>query len=176
MTMREGSEPQHGNAYNIFILVLTVFSLVIMGLLILPLDVDTLEPARVYDNIICVVFLIDFALNLMQAPLEARVLLRRARLAGSARLDPEPRRPSIHGPVPTRPTEPAGTHHAPARRPEEKGADRGRRPNRGQYALFITVLSAMIVMTVSSVLVLQFESRGRTATSRPAGTRCGGRW
>jgi voltage-gated potassium channel len=30
--------------------------------------------------------------------------------------------------------------------------------NRGQYAAFITLLSAFIVMTVCSVLVLQFES------------------
>jgi voltage-gated potassium channel len=35
--------------------------------------------------------------------------------------------------------------------------------NRGQYALFITVLLAMVVMSVSSVLILQFESRSPDA-------------
>ena len=159
MTMREGSEPQHGNAYNIFILVLTIFSLIIMGLLILPLDVDTLDLLRVYDNIICVVFLIDFSLNLMQARskreyffrqrgwldllgsipslgiLRFTVLFRLARLSRLARimrlLGGQKRKELIEDVV----------------------------KNRGQYALFITVLSAMIVMTVSSVMVLQFESR-----------------
>ena len=125
--MREGSEPQHGNAYNIFILVLTIFSLVIMGLLILPLDADTLDLLRVYDNVICVVFLIDFALNLRQATLEARVLLPTSRLAGPDRIDPQPWHPALHRPVPARSAQPAGPDHAPAARREEEGADRGRR-------------------------------------------------
>ena len=56
--------PQHSNAYNIFILVLTVASLVVMVLLVLPLDPDTLSILRVYDNLICVVFLLDFAWNI----------------------------------------------------------------------------------------------------------------
>ena len=34
---------EHGNAYNIFILVLTLFSLAVMVLLLLPLDPDTLD-------------------------------------------------------------------------------------------------------------------------------------
>ena len=55
---------EHGNAYNIFILVLTIMSLGIMGLLLLPLDAATLQVLLVYDNVICVIFLIDFALNL----------------------------------------------------------------------------------------------------------------
>ena len=42
--------PEHGNAYNIFILVLTLFSLLIMALQLLPLDESTLNLLRVYDN------------------------------------------------------------------------------------------------------------------------------
>ena len=34
---------RHGNAYNIFILVLTIYSLALMVLLILPLDAGTHE-------------------------------------------------------------------------------------------------------------------------------------
>jgi voltage-gated potassium channel len=55
---------QHGNSYEIFILVLTVMSLAIMVMLLLPLAPAELEALRVYDNIICVVFLVDFALSL----------------------------------------------------------------------------------------------------------------
>ncbi len=60
--------PARSNAYNIFMLVLTVLSLTIMVLLILPI----LTPAErdlmlVYDNAICVVFLIDFGLNLRRS-------------------------------------------------------------------------------------------------------------
>ena len=58
---------EHGNAYNIFILVLTLFSLAVMVLLVLPLDEDTLTLLRVYDNAICVIFLGDFVYNLTGA-------------------------------------------------------------------------------------------------------------
>ena len=54
----------HGNAYNIFILVLTIYSLALMVLLFLPLDPDTRSLVTLYDNAICVIFLIDFAINL----------------------------------------------------------------------------------------------------------------
>ena len=43
---------RHGNAYNIFILVLTIYSLALMVLLILPLDAGTHELVVVYDNAI----------------------------------------------------------------------------------------------------------------------------
>ena len=41
--------------------------------------------------------------------------------------------------------------------------------NRSQYALFLTVLLALVVMTVSSVLVLQFESRSPDANIKTGG-------
>ena len=41
--------------------------------------------------------------------------------------------------------------------------------NRGQYATFITVLSAGIVLSVASVLVLQFESRDPDANIQTGG-------
>ena len=55
---------EHGNSYNIFILVLTLFSLAIMAVLLLPLDDDTRDLLTLYDNVICVIFLGDFAMNL----------------------------------------------------------------------------------------------------------------
>ena len=42
--------------------------------------------------------------------------------------------------------------------------------NRGQYATFITILAAGTVLTVSSLLVLQFEAARPTPTSRPEAT------
>src|SRR6476469_11019456 len=48
---------EHSNSYNIFILVLTVMSLIIMALLILPLPDAVHQVLNVYDNVICIVFL-----------------------------------------------------------------------------------------------------------------------
>ena len=55
------------NAYDMFILVITVLSLVIMVLLLLPLSDATIKLLTVYDNVICVVFLGDFFWNLSRA-------------------------------------------------------------------------------------------------------------
>ncbi len=122
---------------------------------------------RVYDNIICVVFLIDFALNLRQASSKSEYFFRRRGwldLIGSipslgilrftalfrlARLSRLARIMRL------------------LRGQKKKELIEDVVHNRGQYALFITVLSAVIVMTVSSVLVLQFESqRGRQHPDR----------
>ena len=56
------------NAYEFFILVLTVYSLVIMVGLLLPLSEQTKVLLTTYDNLICVVFLFDFAKRLRAAP------------------------------------------------------------------------------------------------------------
>src|SRR6187200_1146348 len=55
---------RESNAYAMFILVLTVLSLLLMVALFLPLSDATLSLLNKYDNVICVIFLIDFALNL----------------------------------------------------------------------------------------------------------------
>jgi Ion transport protein len=68
MTTVIASSRQHGNAYDLFILVLTVVSLMVMVLLWLPFSPETMKLLRVYDNVICVVFLFDFALSLLWAP------------------------------------------------------------------------------------------------------------
>ena len=57
----------HGNAYNIFILVLTVFSLALMVLQLLPVTPAEQELLLMYDNVVCGIFLIDFAMNLLGA-------------------------------------------------------------------------------------------------------------
>jgi voltage-gated potassium channel len=161
-SMTEQTRPErvpHSNAYNIFILVLTILSLAIMVLLILPLPEQVLQVLWVYDNLICFVFLGDFAMNMSRTKprrdyfigqrgwldllgsipslniLRITALLRLARLSRLARISRllrgENRKALIADVV----------------------------QNRGQYATFITLLSAFIVLVTSSVLVLEFESR-----------------
>ncbi len=55
---------EHGLRYELFILALTIYSLVIMVLLVLPLEPAVLDLLRAYDNLICFVFLADFAMRL----------------------------------------------------------------------------------------------------------------
>jgi voltage-gated potassium channel len=161
--------PRHSNAYSIFMLVLTVMSLAIMGLLFLPLDAATLQVLGVYDNLVCVVFLIDFVLNLRASRpkrdyfIDRRgwldligsipsfgvfrftALLRLARLSRLARI--------------TR----------LLRGENKKRLVEDVLQNRGQYAAFITILAAFMVLVTSSVLVLQFEARSPDANITTGG-------
>jgi voltage-gated potassium channel len=149
---------RHSNSYDIFILVLTIFSLVIMGLLLLPLGEATLTALSVFDNVICVVFLFDFVINLLGSHprseyfvrqrgwldllgslpslgfLRATALLRLARLSRLARitrlLRGENRRALVQDIV----------------------------RNRGEYAIFITLLAAFLVISVATVIIVQVES------------------
>jgi len=164
MAQKTASPRQHGNAYNIFIFVLTVISLVIMVVMLLPLDDSTIGLLQFYDNLICVIFLIDFFLNLRAAPRKSDYfikergwldllgsipslgvvfknsgllcLARLSRLARIGRL--------LRG---------------------EAKADLARDviQNRGQYAAFITILLTIIVLSSASVLVLQFEGQSPDA-------------
>ncbi len=170
MATRPADAPtQKSHAYDLFILVLTVLSLLIMVALLLPLDAATIKLLTVYDNLVCVVFLIDFAMNLRRSSPKREyfigrrgwldlmgsipafgffrftVLLRLARLSRLARitrlLRGENKRDLVHDVV---------TH-------------------RGQYAAFITVLAAFIVLVLSSIFVLQFESKAPNANIKTGG-------
>ncbi|MFL5775189.1 MAG: potassium channel family protein, partial [Chloroflexota bacterium] len=159
----------HCNAYNNFNLVLTVQSLLIMLLLLLPLDEATLTTLRVFDNLVCAIFLVDFAVNLARSKprreyfiyqrgwldllgslpslgvLRYTALLRLARLSRLVRigrlLSGQNRRELVRDIV----------------------------ENRGQYALFITVLSGFLVLSASTVLIIQFESRSGDANIKTGG-------
>jgi len=153
----------HGNAYEIFILVLTVMSLIVMALVILPLSPATHETLLWFDNAICFVFLADFLYNITGSKPRSEYFIRRrgwldllgsiptlgffrftalfrlARLSRLARimrlLSGQHKRELIDDIV----------------------------KNRGQYALFISLLLVFIVLTTGTVLVLQFESRSPDA-------------
>jgi voltage-gated potassium channel len=158
MTQESKSPRKHSNSYNIFILVLTVLSLAVMVVMLLPLSEPTLTLLSYYDFLICIIFLIDFFYNLFTTPKKSDYfirqrgwldllgsipsfgitqyggLLRLARLSRLARI-------------------------AKLMRGEnKKKLVKDVLENRGQYAAFITILLALIVITVASTLVLQFES------------------
>lgn len=163
MTAEQPTVREHGNAYNVFILLLTVFSLVVMVLLVLPLDPQTHQLLFFYDNAVCVIFLLDFAYNITGSRpkrqyfiyqrgwldllgsiptfgfFQLTALFRLARLSRLARitrlLRGNARRELVRDMV----------------------------ENRGQYATFITILAAGTVLSVSSLLVLQFEGRSADA-------------
>jgi len=157
--------PEHGNAYNIFILVLTILSLAIMVLLVLPIPDNVFQILWVYDNVICVVFLADFAYNMRLARpsreyfihqrgwldllgsipslgiFKFTALLRLARLSRLARI----------------------ARLMSGNKKKELIEDVVK--NRSQYAVFITLFAGLLVLVVSSVLVLEFE----TVMTPPAG-------
>jgi voltage-gated potassium channel len=171
MTQKTASPPRrHSNSYNIFILVLTVFSLAIMVAMFLPLSDTTIKLLQVYDNLICVIFLIDFFLALRAAPKKSDYfikergwldllgsipslglgfrytgLLRLARLSRFARiirlLRGENRKQLVEDVL----------------------------KNRSQYAAFITILLTIVVLTTASALVLQFESKSPDANIHSGG-------
>jgi voltage-gated potassium channel len=169
MATEASPRPEQSHAYDLFILVLTVFSLALMVLLILPISGQTRELVTFYDNIICLIFLFDFFLNLFTAPSKREYLIGRrgwldllgsvpsfgfftytgllrlariSRLARITRILRGDRRKEILGDI---------LH------------------NRAQYAAFVTVLLAGMVLVVASILVLQFESRSPDANITTGG-------
>ncbi len=150
---------KHGNAYNIFILVLTIFSLAIMVLLLLPITPAERDLLTLYDNAVCAVFLIDFGVNLAGArPKRAYFVGQRGWL-------------DLLGSIPSFGFIPFTALFRLARLSRLARITRLMRgqagkdlvldvlKNRGQYATFITILLAGIVLSVGSILVLEFESR-----------------
>jgi voltage-gated potassium channel len=167
------AQTRRSNAYELFIFVLTVLSLVIMVALVMKrLSPPTQKLLNVYDNIICAVFLLDFAMRLRRAPRKrdyfigergwldllgsipsfnvlsnARfvALFRLARLSRLARITKllrgQSKRELLDDVV----------------------------KNRGEYAVVITLLAAMLVLVFASVLVLQFEGKDPSANIHTGG-------
>lgn len=170
MTEETGVLSRHSNAYNIFIFVLTILSLGIMVAMLLPLSDTTITLLQVYDNLICVIFLIDFFGNLRASPRKSDYfikergwldllgsipsfglvfkysgLLRLARLSRLARIN------------------------RLMRGKNKEALVKDVIENRGKYTVFITVLLTILVLTVASVLVLQFESQSPEANIQTGG-------
>jgi voltage-gated potassium channel len=160
---------QHGNPYNIFILVLTVFSLAIMVLLLLPITPAERDLLTLYDNAVCIVFLIDFAYNLAGSrPKRAYFVSARGWL-------------DLLGSIPSFGFIPFTALFRLARLSRLARITRLLRGqagkdlvldvlrNRGQYATFITILLAGIVLSVASILVLEVESRAPDGNIKTGG-------
>jgi voltage-gated potassium channel len=159
------------NAYEMFTLVLTVLSLVIMVLLLLPLPEPTIRLLTVYDNVICLVFLFDFCLRIGRATSARQYFFREGgwldllgsipsigvfKYAGLFRLARLSRLARI-------------MRLLRGQRGKEIMADV--LVHRGQYAAFVTILSAFVLLVITSILVLTFESRsgeGNIATGGDA--------
>jgi voltage-gated potassium channel len=159
MTAEKPVLAQHGNAYNIFILVLTVFSLALMVLLLLPLSQPTRDLLLVYDNVVCGIFLLDFVMNLFGSkPKRAYFIGARGWL-------------DLLGSVPSFGFFPVSGLLRLARLSRlaritrllrgQAGKDlvRDVLMNRSQYATFITILLAGMTLSIATILVVQFESR-----------------
>jgi voltage-gated potassium channel len=169
MTEETATTRQHSNSYNIFMLVLTVLSLGIMAVLLLPLSDETITLLQYYDNLVCIIFLIDFFMNLSGSRprseyfvhergwldllgsipsfgiLRLTALLRLFRLSRLARIS------------------------RLMRGKNKEALIKDVIENRSQYTLFITVLLTILVLTVASVLVLQFESASPDANITTGG-------
>ena len=146
-----------GNAYNIFILVLTIYSLVLMAVLLLPLDPATRADVNIWDNGICIIFLIDFGMNMYGSrPKREYFVHQRGWL-------------DLLGSVPSFSFIPFTALFRLCRLSRlgritkmlqgQAGKDLvlDVLHNRGQYATFITILLAGMVLSASSILILQFE-------------------
>jgi voltage-gated potassium channel len=167
MTDEINQLPQRSYAFTIFVLALTVLSLLIMLASLMPLSAPTLHLLRIYDTLICVIFLIDFFYSLFKAPKKSDYFIRQRGwldLVGSlpalglfkfgvllrlARL--------------SRFAQSAGLFRGPSQR---KRLLREVLAHRSQYAGFLTINLVVVVLVVASVLVLQFESASPNADIR----------
>ncbi len=155
---------QTSNTYQIFILVLTIFSLTIMVVqFLLPRDSPTWELVNFYNNFTCVIFLIDFVLHMLQGPRwqdyfigergyfdllgsipslgfsQYTAILRLFRISRLLRL-----RRLLN--------------------PKNRALLRDEViNNRGAYALFFTAMLVALVITIGSISVLFFESQSPDA-------------
>ena len=173
MTQEIGKLRKPSNAYNIFILVLTVLSLAVMVVMLLPISDETMKLLSVYDNLICVIFLIDFYLNMRGAAKKSDYFIKErgwldllgsipslglltniGKFAGLFRLARLSRLARIMRLL---------------RGENKKALVKDVLENRSRYATFITLLLTIIVLTVASVLVLQFESQSPDANITTGG-------
>jgi voltage-gated potassium channel len=157
MTAQAPVTLKHGNAYNIFILVLTIYSLAIMVVLLLPLNPATRDAVNIWDNAICVIFLIDFGMNMYGShPRREYFIHQRGWL-------------DLLGSIPSFGFLPFTALFRLARLSRlgriakllqgQAGKDLvlDVLNNRSQYAAFITILLAGMILSVASILILQFE-------------------
>ncbi len=158
-------EIQHfSNAYELFILLLTILSLADMVMLVFPwLAPQTQQLLEAYDLILSFVFLFDFFMRLKRASSRRRYFFRHGGIfdllgcvpgLGSFRLAALFRLCRLSRLV---------RAVRMLRSQKKDGLWKDVLANRGQYAGFITLVLAGTVLAVASVLVVQAESKAADA-------------
>jgi voltage-gated potassium channel len=165
------AEIQHfSNAYELFILLLTILSLADMVMFVLPsLAPQTEQLLQVYDLLFCLLFLFDFLMRLKRASSRRRYFFRHGGIF------------DLLGCVPG-----FGFFRFAAlfrlcrlsrivrairmlRGQKKEGLWKDVLDNRGEYAGFITLVLAATVLGVASVLVVQAESKAADANITTGG-------
>ena len=158
------------NSYTILVLILTLFSLTVMGVqFLLPEGSETWKLVNFYNNLTCVFFLIDFAMHMIAEPVKRDYFIGQKGyfdLLGSV--------PSLG----------FSQYTAILRLFRLSRLFRLRRflnpenrqllkdeilNNRGSYALLLTVIMALLVISTGSILVVHFESKSPDANITTGG-------
>ena len=165
------AEVQHfSNAYELFILLLTILSLADMVMLVFPwLAPQTQQLLQAYDLIFCAIFLVDFLMRLKRASSRRRYFFRHGGIF------------DLLGCVPgfcffrfsslfrlcrlSRLVRAVRMLHAQ----KKDGLWKDVLANRGQYAGFVTLVLAATVLGVASVLEVQAESKAAGANITSGG-------
>jgi voltage-gated potassium channel len=160
LTPESAAKPKFSNSYELFILLLTILSLLDMVLLIVPWMVsETVRLLQIYDFVMCLVFLLDFGLRMKRASSPGAYFFHQR-----GWLD-------LLGSIPSLGISRFGALLRLARISRllrvvsmfrsqgQGGLAKDVLANRGQYAGFITLISAMTVLSVSSIVMVQSESR-----------------
>jgi voltage-gated potassium channel len=162
--MDEANGSRTSHAYELFVLVLTVLSLVVMVVMLLPLNDSVIDVLQFYDNLIAVIFLGDFVMRLRRAESKSGYFIGERGwldLLGSI--------PSFGNFFPYTGLFRLARISRLARilrvmRGKQRGElARDVLQHRSRYAVFVTVLGTMIVLCTATVVVLQFESRSPDA-------------
>lgn len=159
MAQETNTTARHSTSYNIFILVLTVLSLLIMVWMLLPVTEQTLRLLQFYDNLIAFIFLYDFISNLRASPKKSDYFIRErgwldllgsipslgiSRYGGLLRLARLSRLARIFRLL---------------RGKNKEALVKDVIENRSRYTVFVTLLLTILVLSIGSVLVLQFETK-----------------
>jgi voltage-gated potassium channel len=156
-----------------FMFVLTVLSLAIMVGLVMPrVSESTKKLLNIYDNLICIVFLFDFAMRMRRAPHKRDYFI-----GERGWLD-------LLGSIPSVQILGSGRYASLFRLARLSRLARITRlirgqskkelvddvvENRSEYAVFLTLLAAMVVLVLASVFVLQFEGKDPNANITTGG-------
>ncbi|MGB3715771.1 MAG: ion transporter [Candidatus Promineifilaceae bacterium] len=166
----QGGARRNGASYDLFILVLTIFSLIVVALILIwPLSRTTEAVLVRVDFLICGIFLADFLLNFWRAPSKTGYFFM-----GGGWLDLLGSVPIIHDLPWTAILRFARLSRSIRIVKQLRARDRRdvlneTRRSRAQSALLATLLVAIVLITIVSLVVLQVE-RGAPGANIKTGT------